>query len=173
MQTMLRNRNTLEFLGIWENLYNPNFNYGDFAIIRNQVGLNSFKISIKELFAKTGRYVGTYAHKEIAFEFDVWTSPEFKIDLVREYQRLKEEEQKDEIIIYLSDEEQTKIDALLENDNVWLTQAQFLELCQSSKSNVSKHFKHIFEEGELRDVVVVREFRTTTQHMADTEKTQG
>ena len=79
------------------------FNYGEFAIIRNQAGLNSFKISIKafvektnaiSIQAKTGRYGGTYAHKDIAFEFGMWISPEFKIYLVREYQRLKEEEQK-------------------------------------------------------------------------------
>ena len=99
----LRNRNTLEYLGIWEKLYNPNFNYGDFALIRNQAGLNSFKISVKEFVektnaistqAKTGRYGGTYGHKDIAFEFGMWISPEFKIYLVREFQRLKEEEQK-------------------------------------------------------------------------------
>lgn len=99
----LRNRNTLEYLGIWEKLYNPDFNYGEFALIRNQAGLNSFKISVKEFVektnaiciqAKTGRYGGTYAHKDIAFEFGMWISPEFKIYLVREFQRLKEEEQK-------------------------------------------------------------------------------
>ncbi|HZK06674.1 MAG TPA: KilA-N domain-containing protein [Bacteroidales bacterium] len=99
----LRNRNTLEYLGIWENLYNPEFNYGEFATIRNQAGLNSFKISVKEFVEKTkaislqskaGRYGGTYAHKDIAFEFGMWISPEFKIYLVREFQRLKEEEQK-------------------------------------------------------------------------------
>ena len=99
----LRNRNTLEFLGIWEKVYNPNFNYGEFATIRNQAGLNSFKISVKEfvertnaisLQAKAGRYGGTYAHKDIAFEFAMWISPEFKIYIVKEFQRLKEEEQK-------------------------------------------------------------------------------
>ena len=98
----LRNRNTLEYLGIWEKLYNPGFNYGEFAIIRNQSGLNSFKISVKEyvartqaigLQAKAGRYGGTYAHKDIAFEFGMWISAEFKIYLVREFQRLKEQEQ--------------------------------------------------------------------------------
>ena len=77
----LRNRNTLEYIGIWEKLYNPDFNYGEFATIRNQAGLNSFKISIKEfvektnaicLQAKAGRYGGTYAHKDIAFEFGMW-----------------------------------------------------------------------------------------------------
>ncbi len=99
----LRNRNTLEFIGIWEKVYNLNFNYGKFAIIRNQSGLNSFKISVKEFVARTnaisvqakaGRYGGTYAHKDIAFEFAMWISPEFKVYIVKEFQRLKEEEQK-------------------------------------------------------------------------------
>ena len=99
----LRNRNTLEYIGIWEKVYNPNFNYGEFAIIKSQSGLNSFKISVKEFVEKTnaisiqakaGRYGGTYAHKDIAFEFAMWISPEFKIYIVKEFQRLKEEEQK-------------------------------------------------------------------------------
>ena len=99
----LRNKNTLEYIGIWEKVYNPNFNYGEFAIIKNQAGLNRFKISVKEfvsktnaisLYAKTGRYGGTYAHKDIAFEFAMWISPEFKIYIVKEFQRLKEEELK-------------------------------------------------------------------------------
>lgn len=99
----LRNRNTLEFIGIWEKVYNPNFNCGEFATIRNQSGLNSFKISVKEFVAKTnaislqakaGRYGGTYAHKDIAFEFAMWISPTFKVYIVKEFQRLKEEEQK-------------------------------------------------------------------------------
>ena len=99
----LRNRNTLEYIGIWEKVYNPDFNYGEFATIRNQAGLNRFKISVKEfvsrtnaisLQAKAGRYGGTYAHTDIAFEFAMWISPEFKIFIVKEFQRLKEEEQK-------------------------------------------------------------------------------
>jgi len=99
----LRNRNTLEYLGIWEQVNNPLFNYGEFAIIKSKSGLNSFKISVKEfvertnaigLYSKAGRYGGTYAHKDIAFEFAMWISPEFKIYLIREFQRLKEEEQK-------------------------------------------------------------------------------
>jgi len=97
----LRNRNTLEYIGIWEQVYNPDFNYGEFAIIKSKAGLNNFKISAKELVEKTnaisiqakaGRYGGTYAHKDIAFEFALWISPEFKIYIVKEFQRLKEEE---------------------------------------------------------------------------------
>ncbi len=99
----LRNRNTVEFLGIWEKIHNPAFNYGEFAAIKSQAGLNSYKISVKEWVEKTnaiglkataGRYGGTYAHKDIAFEFGMWISAEFKIYLIKEFQRLKEEEQK-------------------------------------------------------------------------------
>lgn len=97
----LRNRNTVEYLGIWESVNNLDFNYGEFATIRNQAGLNSYKISVKEwvektnavgLKAKAGRYGGTYAHPDIAFEFGMWISPKFKIYLIKEFQRLKEEE---------------------------------------------------------------------------------
>lgn len=97
----LRNRNTIEYLGIWENVYNPNFNYGEFATIKSQAGLNSYKLSVKEwvektnaigLKAKTGRYGGTYAHPDIAFEFGMWISPKFKIFLIKEFQRLKDDE---------------------------------------------------------------------------------
>jgi hypothetical protein len=97
----LRNRNTVEFLGVWESVYNPNFNYGEFATIKSQSGLNSYKLSAKEWAGKTnaiglkataGRYGGTYAHVDIAFEFGMWISAEFKIYLIKEFQRLKEEE---------------------------------------------------------------------------------
>ena len=97
----LRNRNTIEYLGIWESIYNPDFNYGEFAIIKSQAGLNSYKLSVKEwvqqtnaigLKASAGRYGGTYAHPDIAFEFGMWISPQFKIYLVKEFQRLKSDE---------------------------------------------------------------------------------
>jgi len=97
----LRNRNTVEYLGIWESVYNPDFNYGEFAIIKSQAGLNSYKLSVKEWVEKTnaiglkataGRYGGTYAHPDIAFEFGMWISPQFKIYLIKEFQRLKADE---------------------------------------------------------------------------------
>ena len=99
----LRNRNTIEFLGIWEEIHNPNFNCGEFAIIKSYAGLNSYKISVKEWVAKTnaigiiskaGRYGGTYAHKDIAFEFGMWISPKFKLLLIKEFEKLKQLEQK-------------------------------------------------------------------------------
>ena len=95
----LRNRNTLEFLGIWEQINNTHFNWSEFTLIKQESGLNGFKISVKEWIEKTnakgltaqaGRYGGTYAHRDIAFEFGTWISPSFKLYLIKEYQRLKE-----------------------------------------------------------------------------------
>ena len=100
----LRNRNTVEFLGVWESIYNPNFNYGEFATIKSKVGLSNYKISIKDwtektnaigLVATAGRYGSTYAHPDIAFEFASWISVEFKLFLIKDYQRLKKIEQQD------------------------------------------------------------------------------
>ncbi len=98
----LRNRNTIEFLGIWEQIYNPDFKPLEFEGFKKQAGLNSFWLSPKKwidttnatgLISKAGRYGGgTYAHKDIAFEFGSWLSPEFKLYLIKEFQRLKEEE---------------------------------------------------------------------------------
>ena len=98
----LRNRNTVEFLGIWERLNNPDFNYVEFDIIKSMAGLNNFRLSAKEwierthavgIISKTGRYGGTFAHKDIAFEFAMWISPEFKVYLIHEFQRLKSAEE--------------------------------------------------------------------------------
>jgi hypothetical protein len=97
----LRNRNTIEFLGIWEKLNNPDFNPIEFEGFRNQAGLNSFVLTSKKwiestnaigIVSKPGRYGGTYAHKDIAFEFASWVSVEFKLYLIKEFQRLKDQE---------------------------------------------------------------------------------
>ena len=102
IEKWLRNKNTIEFLGIWEKINNPLFNSPEFEGIKMEAGLNRFTLSIKSwvektngigLLAKTGRYnSGTYAHKDIAFEFGSWLSPEFKLYLIKEFQRLKDEE---------------------------------------------------------------------------------
>jgi hypothetical protein len=97
----LRNRNTIEFLGIWEQLNNPDFNVIEFDEFKRQAGLNSFtltanqwieKTSARGLISKPGRYGGTFAQKDIAFEFASWISVEFKLYLIKEFQRLKEQE---------------------------------------------------------------------------------
>ncbi len=100
IEKWLRNKNTIEFLGIWEEMYNPNFNSPEFEGIKNMAGLNRFILSVKQwiektnaigIIAKAGRYGGTYAHKDLAFEFASWVSPQFKLYLLREFQRLKVE----------------------------------------------------------------------------------
>ena len=88
IEKWLRNKNTIEFLGIWEEIYNPNFNSPEFEGIKNAAGLNRFVMSVKQwiektnsigIIAKAGRYGGTFAHKDIAFEFASWVSPQFKL----------------------------------------------------------------------------------------------
>lgn len=103
IEKWLRNKNTIEFLGIWEEMYNANFNSTEFEGIKNEAGFNRFILSVKQwvnktnsigIVAKAGRYGGTYAHKDIAFEFASWVSPYFKLYLIKEFERLKEEEQR-------------------------------------------------------------------------------
>ena len=94
-------KSTIEYIGEWEALYNPDFNYTEFGTIKNSAGSNNFVLSVKNwieatnsigITAKAGRYGGTYAHKDIAFHFGMWISPKFQLLLVKEYQRLKEDE---------------------------------------------------------------------------------
>jgi len=96
-------KSTIEYIGEWEALYNPDFNYTEFGTIKNSAGSNNFVLSVKQwiektgaigITAKTGRYGGTYAHKDIAFHFGMWISPRFQLLLIKEFQRLKEAEQK-------------------------------------------------------------------------------
>jgi len=103
LQNWLRNRSTIEFIGLWEQFNNPHFNSIEFDGIKNMAGSNSFALTPKRwiettnsigIVSKTGRYGGTFAHKDIAFEFASWLSSEFKFYLIREFQRLKEDEQK-------------------------------------------------------------------------------
>jgi hypothetical protein len=101
IEQWLKNKDTILFLGVWEQINNPDFNSLEFEGIKNEAGRNSFFLSAKKwietthatgLIASAGRYGGTYAHKDIAFEFGSWLSPEFKLYLIKEFQRLKEDE---------------------------------------------------------------------------------
>ena len=103
IRNWLRNRNTIEFLGIWEQLNNSDFKPVEFEGFKKEAGLNSFTMSPTKwinstnaigIISKSGRYGGTYAHKDIAFEFASWVSVEFKLYLIKEFQRLKDEELK-------------------------------------------------------------------------------
>ena len=101
IQNWMRNRSTVAFLGLWERLYNPQFNCLEFEAIESEAGMNAFVLTPKRwvettnaigMRTKAGRYAATYAHKDIAFEFASWISPEFKLYIIKEYQRLKEDE---------------------------------------------------------------------------------
>lgn len=98
IQNWLRNKGTISFVGLWESIYNPDFNYIEFEAIKNEAGLNSFVLTPKRwvettnaigIVTKGGRYAATYAHKDIAFEFASWISSEFKLYIIEDYQRLK------------------------------------------------------------------------------------
>ncbi|MFA5805711.1 MAG: KilA-N domain-containing protein [Melioribacteraceae bacterium] len=179
----LRNRNTVEFLGIWESIYNPQFNYGEFAIIKSQVGLNNYKISAKEWVAKTnaiglkataGRYGGTFAHKDIAFEFGMWISAEFKIYLIKEFQRLKEEETKNKSLEWSVCRTLAKInykihtDAIKENlipkeltkqqiNFVYANEADLLNVALFGKTAQQWRLQNPNEVGNIRDTATLEQ----------------
>ena len=121
----MRNRNTIEFLGIWECLYNPNFKPLEFEGFKKEAGLNAFTLSPQKwiertnatgIFSKSGRYGGTYAHKDIAFKFASWVSIEFELYIIKEFQRLKEDEQKS--LGWSAKRELTKINYRIHTDAI-------------------------------------------------------
>jgi len=175
IQNWLRNKNTIEFLGIWEKLNNPDFNPIEFEGFRNKAGLNSFVLTSKQwiektnaigLIAKSGRYGGTYAHKDIAFEFATWVSVEFKIYLIKEFQRLKEEEQKQ--LGWDIKRNLTKInyrihtDAIKENlipdslskqqiNNIYASEADVLNMALFGKTAKQWREENSDKKGNIRD----------------------
>ena len=173
----LRNRNTVEFLGMWESINNPDFNYGEFATIKSQVGLNSYKISVKEwvnktnaigLKANSGRYGGTYAYKDIAFEFGMWISPEFKLYLIKEFQRLKAEENERLTLGWDVKRQLTKINYRIHTDAIkeklipkllsknqsnviYASEADVLNMALFGKTAKSWREENKNKEGNIRD----------------------
>lgn len=140
IEQWLKNKDTVLFLGVWEQLNNPSFNSIEFEGIRNEAGRNSFFLSAKKwieatgaigLYAKAGRYGGSYAHKDIAFEFGSWLSPEFKLYLIKEFQRLKDEEAKSKTLEWSFQRTLAKVNYKIHTDAIKaqlipprLTQAQ-------------------------------------------------
>jgi len=177
----MRNRNTVEFLGIWETLYNPNFNPVEFEGFRKQAGLNSFLLSPKKLaeatnvidiISKSGRYGGTYAHKDIAFEFANWISVEFKLYFIKEFQRLKDEEQKQ--LGWSAKRELAKINyhihtgAIKENlipaelttaqtAIVYASEADVLNMALFGKTARDWHDENPDKKGNIRDYATISE----------------
>lgn len=127
IESWLRNKDTIEFLGVWERINNHGFNSLEFEGIKNQAGSNRFHLSAKRwiesvnaigLVSKAGRYGGTYAHKDIAFEFGSWLSPEFKLYLIKEFQRLKEQEAEVNSIEWKFNRELAKVNYRIQTDAI-------------------------------------------------------
>ena len=125
IKNWMRNRNTVELLGLWETIHNPDFKPVEFDGFRREAGLNSFVLTPKKwidttqaigIISKSGRYGGTFAHKDIAFEFASWVSVEFKLYFIKEFQRLKDEEQKQ--LGWSAKRELTKINYRIHTDAV-------------------------------------------------------
>ncbi|GAB2028156.1 hypothetical protein OfM2_20630 [Lactovum odontotermitis] len=127
IQNWMRNRNTVEFLGIWESLNNENFNRVEFEAVKNQAGLNSFVMTPQRwiesmqaigVTSRAGRYGGTYAHKDIAYEFASWVSVEFKLYLVKEFDRLKAAESSQQALGWNLQRELSKINYRIHTDAI-------------------------------------------------------
>lgn len=181
IEKWLRNKNTIEFLGIWEEMYNPVFNSPEFEGIKNEAGLNRFILSVKQwvektnsrgIMAKAGRYGGTYAHRDIAFEFASWVSPQFKLYLLKEFQRLKEQEQAQ--IGWSAKRELSKInyrihtDAIRENlipaevtpqqaARIYATEADVLNVAMFGVTALEWRDAHPGLRGNIRDYASVNE----------------
>lgn len=127
IEQWLKNKDTVLFLGVWEQLNNPAFNSLEFEGIRNDAGRNSFFLSAKKwinataaigLHAKAGRYGGTFAHRDIAFEFGSWLSPEFKLYLIKEFQRLKDAEARTEALEWNFQRTLAKVNCKIHTDAI-------------------------------------------------------
>ena len=181
IQNWLRNRNTIELLGFWEQMYNPHFNPIEFEGFKKQAGLNSFVLTPKRwiestnaigIISKAGRYGGTYAHKDIAFEFASWISIEFKLYFIKEFQRLKEEEQKQ--IGWSAKRELSKInyhihtDAIKENllpqeitplqaSQIYANEADVLNMALFGKTAKDWRTENPDKKGNMRDYATINQ----------------
>jgi hypothetical protein len=183
LQNWLRNRSTIEFIGLWEQLNNPIFNSIEFDGIKNLSGSNSFSLTPKRwiestnaigLVSKTGRYGGTFAHKDIAFEFATWISPEFKLYLITEFQRLKQDESKRLSLEWNLNRTLSKLnyrihtDAIKENiipENITKEQASYIYANEADVLNVALFGKTAKQwrdenpntEGNIRDAATIEQ----------------
>lgn len=181
IQNWMRRKDTISYLGVWENLHNPNFNCIEFDAIKNASGTNRFILTAKEwtertgaigIISKAGRYGGTYAHKDIAYHFGMWLSPEFNLLVVKEFDRLKAEEQK--LIGWSAKRELSKInyhihtDAIKQNlipEEVTSTQACIIYAEEADVLNVAMFGKTAKQwrdenpdlKGNIRDYASINE----------------
>lgn len=184
IKSWFRNKNTIEFIGVWESLNNQNFNWVEFDLIKSESGLNRFTMSAKQwtqrtngigIIAKTGRYgSGTYAHRDIAFEFGSWLDPSFKLYLIKEFQRLKEQEIKSGKLEWNIRRSLTKANYRIQTDaikthlippQITKTQESFVYASEADLLNVALFGKTAKEwksdnpdkEGSIRDNATIEQ----------------
>lgn len=179
----ITNKNTIEYLGIWEKINNPDFNYPEFGVINQEAGVNRFIMSVGQwvsrtqamgMVVKAGRYGGTYAHKDIAFHFAMWLSPEFQIYLVNEFQRLKDDESNRLKLEWNYQRHLAKVnyhihtDAIKENlipENlskqqisfVYANEADVLNMALFGKTAKQWREEHPDEKGNIRDTATLEQ----------------
>jgi KilA-N domain len=185
IEQWLKNKDTVLFLGVWEQLNNPNFNSNspEFEGIRIEAGRNSFFLSAKKwidatgaigLYAKAGRYGGTYAHRDIAFEFGSWLSPEFKLYLIKEFQRLKDEEASSKSLEWSFQRTLAKVNYKIHTDAikarliparlsktqtsiVYANEADLLNVALFGVTAAHWRLANLDEAGNLRDVATLEQ----------------
>lgn len=179
----ITNKNTLEYLGIWEKINNINFNYPEFEVINSESGVNRFIMSVGQwvqrtdaigILVKAGRYGGTYAHKDIAFHFAMWLSPEFQIYLINEFQRLKEDESNRLKLEWNYQRYLTKVnytihtDAIKENlippalskhqtSKIYANEADVLNMALFGKTAKQWRDENPNEKGNIRDIATLEQ----------------
>ncbi len=183
LQNWMRNRSTIEFIGLWEQFNNPNFNSIEFDGIKNMSGANSFSLTPKRwiettnaigIVSKTGRYGGTFAHRDIAFEFASWLSAEFKFYLIKEFQRLKDDENSRLKLEWNLQRTLAKVnyhihtDAIKENlipkeltkqqiSFVYANEADMLNVALFGKTAKKWHDENPEAEGNIRDAALLEQ----------------
>jgi hypothetical protein len=183
IEQWLKNKDTVLFLGVWEQLSNPSFNSPEFEGIKNEAGSNSFYLSAKKwieatgavgLMAKAGRYGGTYAHKDIAFEFGSWLSPEFKLYLIKEFQRLKDDEAKSTSLEWNFQRTLTKVNYKIHTDairahlipprltkaqtlTVYASEADLLNMALFGKTAAQWRQLKSSQKGNMRDTATLEQ----------------
>jgi hypothetical protein len=183
IQNWMRNRNTIELLGFWEMIYNPGFKPLEFEGFRKQAGLNSFVMTPKKwieatnaigIISKSGRYGGTFAHKDIAFEFASWISIEFKLYLIKEFQRLKDDESDRLKLEWNLQRTLAKVnyrihtDAIKENlvpkelskqeiSTIYASEADMLNMALFGKTAMQWHSENPGADGNIRDMATIEQ----------------
>ena len=183
IQNWLRNRNTIEYLGLWETLNNPNFKPLEFEGFKKEAGLNGFVLSPKKwidttnaigIISRAGRYGGTFAHSDIAFEFASWISPEFKLYIIKDYQRLKSDESYTKALNWTVKREIAKTnykihtDAIKENlippevskldaGYTYASEADIINMALFGKTAKQWRNEHKKEKGNMRDAATIEQ----------------